>query len=274
MTFYQKYSVSDSTQFWTEKHEEFCLENRVTPSAKLLWQWLMRQGELGNESEPDLKEFNEWVAKHRGKRYSIPTLKGAFEQLANLRIIYVAKKFTWRIYRLIVRPLEWLFPKKRGKFRATQVKLVTNNIINFYVEKNFQKPNKTFNLQPSKPQLSEPGLGSSSNPQSISSIQENVDTLQSAGIDFDHDDTEVVTRPHSEIRLALIMFELRGGFEKISNPEGWVRTCLRTRIWEEPRNYEYLLSKFGNLTIWDELFSDERKNIHRDTGLIKAASIN
>ena len=55
---------------WTEEHEAFCYQHQITPAAKTLWQWLMRQGEISSEIEPNLAEFNEWVAKVRGKGYS------------------------------------------------------------------------------------------------------------------------------------------------------------------------------------------------------------
>ncbi|MBR8832705.1 MAG: hypothetical protein DSM106950_01340 [Stigonema ocellatum SAG 48.90 = DSM 106950] len=245
--------MTSSIDIWTEKHEEFCLENGITPSAKLLWQWLMRLGKLSDEAEPDLTEFNEWVAKHRGKGYSRPTLKAALEQLKSLRVIQIVKKFTWRIFRLVVRPLEWLFPKKPNKFGPTKVKLVTNRVVNFYLEKNFQNRSKTFKSQPSNPQSSDAG---SKQQQQSPLIQENLSILSEAGITFKPKELEVLDRPTNEIKLALIMFELRGGFEKTENPEGWIRTCLRERYWEEDRNYEALLNRLGNLTIWSELFGD------------------
>ena len=85
--------------------------------------------------------------------------------------------------------------------------------------------------------------------------------MRSAGFDFDNNDTEVVDRPNNEIKLALEVFRLRGGFEKIQdNPEGWIRTCLRERYWEEDRNYEALFRKLGSLEIWGKLFPHENFN--------------
>ncbi|MCC5625368.1 hypothetical protein [Nostoc sp. CHAB 5715] len=42
---------------WTEEHEAFCYQHHICPAAKSLWQWLMRQGEIAEEVEPDLSEF-------------------------------------------------------------------------------------------------------------------------------------------------------------------------------------------------------------------------
>jgi len=247
---------------WTEKHDEFCLQNSITPSAKLLWQWLLRQDSLGNECEPDLADFNDWVSKHKGKGYSRPTLKNALELLKSLRVIQVIKKFTWRIFRLVVRPLEWLFPKKSNKFKGCKVKLVTSRIVDFCLEKNFQFRYKTFNSQPSKPQ---PSDRDTKQQQQSTLIEENLGILSDAGINFKPKELEVLDRPSSEIKAALALFEIRGGFAKSTNPEGWIRDCLRDRYWEEDRNFQVLFNKFGNSTIWDELFPDFKFEIIPDT---------
>jgi hypothetical protein len=43
---------------WSEEHEAYCYQYRIPPAAKSLWQWLMRQGEISEELEPALSEFN------------------------------------------------------------------------------------------------------------------------------------------------------------------------------------------------------------------------
>ncbi len=96
---------------WTDKHDLFCLENKITPSAQLLWRWLLREGKLGTELEPDLKEFNEWVSKRRGKPYCRPQVKAAFNQLVECRVIVLVKTFTWHLVRIVTRTLADLFPK-------------------------------------------------------------------------------------------------------------------------------------------------------------------
>ena len=238
MTFYYKNSVLKPTEkdtVWTEKHDEFCLENRIKPSAKLLWQWLIRQTKLSNEIEPDLKDFNAWVAKFRRNPFCRDTLKDALQQLIDLRVVHLVKRFTWRVVRIVTRSLEDLFPRKKSRQREEIRDLPTPNL-------------QSDECCTKQQQQSFP-------------IQDNVTDLRNAGIDFDVHDTEVVNRPNNEIKLALEMFKLRGGFEKIKdNPEGWIRTCLRERYWEEDRNYEAIVDKFGNTTIIDELFPDNKLN--------------
>ena len=237
MTFYYKNSVPKRTEpdkVWTERHDEFCLENRIKPSAKLLWQWLIRQSKLSAEIEPDLKDFNAWAAKHRLKPFCRDTLKDALQQLIDLRVVHVVKRFTWHVVRLVTRSLLDLFPRKKSRQRE-----------------------EICVLPPSNPQSDDRGTKQQ---QQSFPIQDNVADLRNAGLDFDNNDPEVVSYPNNEIKLALAMFEIRGGIEKIENPEGWIRTCLRERYWEEDRNYEALFKKLGNLEIWGELFPDNNLN--------------
>ncbi len=234
MTFYYKNSLPKRTEtdkVWTEKHDEFCLENRIKPSAKLLWQWLIRQSKLSAEIEPDLKDFNAWVAKFRRDPFCRDTLKDALQQLIDLRVVHLVKRFTWNVVRIVTRSLSDLFPRKKSCQRE-----------------------KICVLPPSSSQSFE---GDTKQQQQSFSVQENVADLRNAGFDFDERDTEVVARPNNEIKLALEIFKLRGGFEKIKdNPEGFIRICLRERYWEEDRNYQALVNKYGNTTIIDELFPD------------------
>ena len=96
---------------WTEKHEKFCYENKLCPCARALWQWLLKH----KDDEPDLKEFNSWVSKYRGKPYCRPHLKLAFNQLVECRVIVLVKQFTWHLVRIVTRSLADLFPKKNSR---------------------------------------------------------------------------------------------------------------------------------------------------------------
>jgi hypothetical protein len=217
---------------WTEEHEAYCFQYHIPPAAKLIWQCLMREGEIGTEIEPDLAKINAWVAKVRGKGYSHNYLKQMFNILVETRVIQVIKQYSWKVFKLLVRPLDWLKPPKKRR------------------EKNLQNSNSSYNLPASNEQSADTG----DIQQQQSNIDNNLATLADEGIIFNHDEKEVLDRPENEIRLAIIMFNLQGGFDKIENPEGWIRTCLRKRIWEYPSNYRRLLQRFGNSTEWDDLF--------------------
>ncbi|MBD2413601.1 hypothetical protein FACHB389_34765 [Nostoc calcicola FACHB-389] len=220
---------------WTEEHEAFCYQHHIPPAAKSLWQWLMRQGEIAAEIEPDLSEFNAWVEKLRGKKYTHNYLKQMFELLQNHRVVQVVKQYSWKIFKLLVRPLEWLKPPKKKR------------------EKNLHNNNSSYTLQASNQQSTDAGIIQ----QQHSNSESNRELLNENGIHYDAEEKEVLERPTDEIKVALALFDIRGAFEKILNPEGWIRRCLRGRWWEHPRNYGLLTKYFGNLNEWDwqELFS-------------------
>ncbi|OCQ96070.1 hypothetical protein BCD64_11985 [Nostoc sp. MBR 210] len=195
---------------WTEQHDAFCLTNKIAPAAKLLWQWLVRQG-TGEETEPDLNEFNEWVTKHRGKGYCRPTLKAALAQLVELRVVQLVKQFTWRIVRIVTRPLEWLKPKK-----------------------NLRHSQETFTSQPSNPQSVEDEVNSSSNSStSAASREEILAACTEAGI-FYHPDkpAKVFSYSLDDVLLAIGVYKIRSAQEQIFNPPGWLINCLEWRYWE------------------------------------------
>jgi hypothetical protein len=197
---------------WTQEHDSFCLENKICPSAKLLWQWLMNRGELGEESEPDLAEFNDWVSRHRGKPYSRPTLKTALAQLVDCGVVRVVKKYTWKLVKIITRPLDWLKPTK-----------------------NLRKRDKTFTSDPSNPLTTDERLSSSSIPSNSPPNKDEVlEICAEAGIFYDADKpAEIFRYSIDDIRLAIEHFKARGGHAKIHNPEGWLIECLRWRYWEK-----------------------------------------
>jgi hypothetical protein len=223
---------TESNLPWTEEHESYCYQHHIPPAAKILWQWLMRQGEISEEIEPDLAAFNAWVKKVRGKEYSHNYLKKIFDILVETRVIQVVKQYSWKIFKLLVRPLDWLKPPKKRR------------------EKKLHNHNSSYDLPASNVDSSVEGTSQ----QQQSSINTNSELLNELGIHFDSDIKEVLERPVNEVKLAIIMFNLRGGFEKIENPEGFIRRCLRGRWWEYKRNYDVLLQKYGNSTEWDELF--------------------
>ncbi|OYE04740.1 hypothetical protein [Nostoc sp. 'Peltigera membranacea cyanobiont' 232] len=217
---------------WTEEHTAFCYKHHISPAAKSLWQWLMMQGYIGEEVEPDLSEFNATVAKARGSGYSHNYLKQIFNQLVECRVINVIKQYSWKIFKLLVRPVEWLKPPRKKR------------------EKNLQNHNLSYDSDPSNDISAVTG----DIQQQHSNSDINLELLADNGIHFDSDEKEVLERPTNEIKLAILMFNLRGSFEKSYNPEGFIRQCLRRRWWEFPRNYNLLLQMFGNSTEWDELF--------------------
>lgn len=123
MPFNSNKTVSRVTD-WTDKHDEFCLANNIPPAAKLLWEWLTRLGEA-EEVEPDLGEFNDWVKKHRAKGYCRPTLKNALGKLIDCGVVNLIRQYTWKIVKIVTRPLAWLTPKKKLTRTTTNLRFTT-----------------------------------------------------------------------------------------------------------------------------------------------------
>lgn len=214
---------------WTEEHELFCYQNRIPPAAKSLWFWLVTQGKEGRESEPDLQEFNQWVAKKRGKPYGQTYLRKMYGALVENKVVTEIKKFTWRIYRVIVKPLEWLKPPKPPSEKKVQ---------NLYFNSKTQGSNTQSVVDEVKQQQ----------------LNLNQEILAEEGIEFDIKETEVLDRPTLEVKVAIALYKIRGGAEKVQNPEGMIRKCLREKWWTSKNNQKALNAYFPcNSKVWDDL---------------------
>ncbi|WP_193196405.1 hypothetical protein [Nostoc sp. MG11] len=211
---------------WTEEHEAYCYQHHIPPAAKSLWQWLMRQGEISTEIEPDLSEFNTWVAKVRGKAYTHNYLKKMFEILVSSRVLQVIKRYSWKISKLLVRPLAWLNPLKKRR------------------EKNLQNNNSSYNLDPSNNTSVEQGFNSSSNSSTpttaeFEELERQHDILNAcAEYQIYFDPKKPSTRQlfeydQSEIQSALKHFVKRGGHQKVRDAPAWLIDCLRNYYWDD-----------------------------------------
>ncbi|MBG1263088.1 hypothetical protein [Nostoc commune] len=226
---------------WTESHEAFCYQHHIPPAAKILWQWLMRQGQTASEIEPDLSEFNAWVAKTRGKPYAHNYLKKIFEILVSCRVLQVIKQYSWKITKLLFRPLSWLNPPKKQR------------------EKKLYNHNSSYDSSPSNGTNAEQGLNSSSN--SITPTTAEFEELERqheiltacAEYQIYFDPNKRPTRhlfkfDIADVRLALKHFVLRGGHQTIPSPQGWLIDCLRECYWQDKT---FGLSEFLQaLTSW------------------------
>ncbi|MBD2415061.1 hypothetical protein FACHB389_15075 [Nostoc calcicola FACHB-389] len=211
---------------WTESHEAFCYQHHIPPAAKTLWQWLMRQGGIAAEIEPDLSEFNAWVAKTRGKPYAHNYLKKIFEILVSCRVLQVIKQYSWKITKLLVRPLSWLNPPKKPR------------------EKKLQNHNSSYTLDPSNDKSADDEVYSSSNtltPTTAEFIElERQHDILTACAEYEiyFDPNKASTRHLFEfdidyIKEALNHFVKRGGHKEIKNPQGWLIKCLRECYWQD-----------------------------------------
>lgn len=225
-------NTKKNTTYWTDKHDEFCLENSLTPCAKLLWQWILRQ----KDDEPDLKEFNGWVKNHRSKPYCRLTVKTAFNQLVECRVIKLVKQFTWHLVRIVTRAIDDLFPKKK-----------------------LRRENEIYDLSTSNHSESEGELYSSS--MSSHTVEDRVEILEAcanAGIYYDPEqDTILYQYSKQDIELALNYYNCLpiATKQEIYNPPGWFLRCLERRNWERLDSFS-----FSNLI---NLFKEKRTTTRR-----------
>ena len=125
------HKTQKSISHWTYKHEEYCLKNKIPRAAQLMWEWLIKKGQVNIETEPDLKDFNKWISRHRGKPYCRNTIKSAFNCLVENRVVNLVKRYTWRIVKIVTRPLEFLKPKRKLQKRNVFDSLDGSNRRNF-----------------------------------------------------------------------------------------------------------------------------------------------
>ena len=105
--------------YWTKQHDELLNRFQLRPSTGQLWRWINRKikSDISTELEIDLKQFNKWIAKHRGRGYDPKTLKEAFNQLLEQTdgLFIELKKVTWFYFKIIVRPLSFVAEKKSAE---------------------------------------------------------------------------------------------------------------------------------------------------------------
>lgn len=205
---------------WTPRHDAYCLEHGIKPCAKLLWQWLVSKSSA-SEQEPDLAEFNAWIEKHRNKGgYHRDTLKKAFEQLIDCNVVEPLKRFTWRIWRIKLRPINLLvnppLPRKKSHICDSDRDLDTSN-----------------------PQsVEDNGIAAAASSPETSPPSEILDLAGSNGISYRPGEAgEVLKHSLEEVLQAIAHFHRRGGLLKIANPQGWLIECLRRRWWEDAIDY-------------------------------------
>jgi hypothetical protein len=95
---------------WTKKHTTFCVQNRLTPTARELWQWLLDEMPEGSNEIVDLREYNNWVEDTRGKPHDIKTVKSATEQLLKVGVLIHAKSYTRHVWKWTLRSITLLMP--------------------------------------------------------------------------------------------------------------------------------------------------------------------
>lgn len=197
---------------WTKDHHAFAVARKIPPAAYHLWQWLLRLGDELDELEPDLREFNEWVEKERGRGYCRDTLKNSLALLAEIGVVKLGKKYHWHTWNAMCVPLDYLKPKA----------------------KNSRKRDRFRGFDPRKAQVVDRAVE-----QQQHDLIENVKArLLDAGIRFQHKYLKRICKFGLEkVEKAIALFHHRGGRDNIHNPPGWLTWCLREEWWEDQLFY-------------------------------------
>ncbi len=196
---------------WTRKHNKFSVQNRLTPTARELWQWLLDEMPEGSHEIIDLRDFNKWVKRTRGFPHDPKTVKSATQQLRDKGVLTNAKSYTAYVWKWTLQPIRVLIPPP---FRSTPKKSVSQ----------LQIPG----LAPSTPQSVEDedittttGLEDSQS----RDLEQKLEACRTAGIYYHPKDAKFLRNfsLHEVLKGILYFLFNRDGVRK---PEGWFRVCL------------------------------------------------
>jgi hypothetical protein len=196
---------------WTRKHTKFSVQNRLTPTARELWQWLLDEMSEGSSEIIDLRDFNKWVKRTRGFPHDPKTVKSAAKQLRDKGVLTNAKSYTAYVWKWTLQPIRVLMPPP------------------------FRPPKKNSVYQPQIPGL-DPSNAQSVKDEDLTTttdledsqareFEEKLEACQKAGIYYHPKDAKFLRNfSLHEVLKAIIYFLFnRDGVRK---PEGWFKVCL------------------------------------------------
>jgi hypothetical protein len=210
---------------WTRKHNKFSVQNRLTPTARELWQWLLDEIPESSNEIIDFRDFNKWVKRTRGFPHDPKTVKSAIQQLIDKGVLTKAKSYTAYVWKCTLQPIRVLMPPP---FRQPQKKSTSQ----------LEIPN----LDPSNPlSVQDQFITTTTVLEDSESeeLQQKLEACQKAGIYYHPKDANFLRNFSLQEVLKAILYFLfnRDGVRK---PEGWFRICLEDN-WaekEEERHQE------------------------------------
>lgn len=224
----------NNTNFWTQKHQELCLKYGIKAAYQQFWYWLINYAKPGKVIEITLHEFNAWVEKQTGESLSQRHLKNLIKRLLDFGLVKLLKKYNWHEFKLIIKPIEWLEPRK------------------------IQAEQKSENFTNSSTLAAQPQENTSENSQDVNQQQhisspinthvseETKNEIKQLCLSADihlPDKCEIYYYPKEKITIALGFLLLRNKRDTIPNRIGWLIDCLRWEYWEEPENKRLLQHK-------------------------------
>jgi hypothetical protein len=196
---------------WTKKHTTFSVQNRLTPTARELWQWLLDEIPEGSSEIIDLRDFNKWVKKTRGFPHDPKTVKSAAKQLRDAGVLIHDKSYTAYVWRWTLKSINLLLfpisrPTKKKSALAPQIP----------------------DLDPSNPESPVDEAITTTTvleDSETDDFTQKLDACKKAGIYYEPKDAKFLRSFSLQEVLKAILYFLfnRDGVRK---PEGWFKVCL------------------------------------------------
>ncbi|MEW5860670.1 MAG: hypothetical protein AB1861_25395 [Cyanobacteriota bacterium] len=204
---------------WTRKHIKFSVQNRLTPTARELWQWLLDEIPSGSNEIIDLRDFNKWVKRTRGFPHDRKTVKSAAQQLIDKGVLTDAKRYTPYVWKWTLQPIRVLVPppfrhpQKRTMFQPQIPNLDPSNALSVKDEAITTTTFLDLDLEDVQEDAQE------------KEFEQKLEACQKAGIYYLPKDANFLRNfSLSEVLKAINYFLFnRDGVRK---PEGWFRICL------------------------------------------------
>ena len=200
---------------WTKKLEQFALSCKLRQSDERLLRWLLRRAKRDrvDEIEIDLRVFNKFIERDRGRPYDRKTVKTALWRLDELTqgMVLVTKSYTWAIHKIIIRPLEMI------------------------QKQNSQSGDGSPRLNRGNPMFSD-----AHKEQLVKQQQQDISKidflLQNVGLKYDRDALNKIYRlAGKKIESVVKAIELmlyRHSNSEITKPHGFIISCL-THCWQD-----------------------------------------
>jgi hypothetical protein len=226
---------------WTKKHATFSVQNRLTPTSRELWQWLLDEMPEGSAEIIDLRDFNQWVEDTRGKPHDPKSVKSAAQQLIKVGVLIRAQNYTAYVWKWTLKSIDLLLPSTP---RPTP-------------KKSTSKP-KIPDSPPQNEETSETGNNSSSI-KNKREISENADQIlsecEAAGITFvKAERPKVLNFPLHQVKIALAYFQYRypdsESRQEIRSFQGTLIYFLRKKCWNLNINFLMNLNAYRLVPDW------------------------
>lgn len=226
---------------WTKRHATYCVQNRLTPTAVVLWQWLLHEMPESSTEIIDLHDFNKWVEDTRGKPHDPKSVKSATKQLIKVGVLIRTQSYTAYVWKWTLKSINLLLPPTS---RPTP-------------KKSTSKPN----IPDSEPQTDESSETGNNSSSSINLEEKSKDgdeilaECEAAGIPFvKAERPKVLNFPLHQVKIALAYFQYRfpdqESRREIRSFQGTLIYFLRKRCWNWNINFLMNLNAYRLVPDW------------------------